>query len=68
MNTIRKSLKQAIAGSGLSDKRLGELSGVNRLSIGRFMQDRTSLSLEQAEMLAKFFGLELKPARGKAKG
>lgn len=67
MKTLSDTLKKAITESGLSDKRLGELTGVNRLSIGRFMAGTQYLSMAQAEMLAVFFGLELKPAQRRGK-
>jgi len=63
MNKIQDTLKQAIADSGLSHLRLSILADVNRLSIMRFMRGDTSLSLEQAERLADFFGLELLPKK-----
>ncbi|HEX72727.1 MAG TPA: XRE family transcriptional regulator [Candidatus Hydrogenedentes bacterium] len=66
MKTITDVLKKMIANCGISDKRLGELAGVNRNSIARFMRGDTGLSLDQAENLALFFGLELKPARRSA--
>lgn len=52
-----------LAESGTSHKQLQKLCGVNRLSIGRFVRGMTSLSLEQAEMLATHFGLELLPGK-----
>lgn len=61
MITITESLKQALAECGLSQRRLERESGVNRNSIFRFMEGRTGLSLEQAEMLAAYFGLVLVP-------
>lgn len=63
MKTISDTLRKAVAGCGLSDNKLSELSGVNRLSLGRFMRGSQLLRMEQAEMLAAFFGLELKPAK-----
>ena len=58
---MKTTLKQAIRDCGLSDQRLGKLAGVNRLSLRRFLNGETSLSLEAAERLAEFFGLELRP-------
>lgn len=60
MQTITETLKNAIRESGLSDRNLGMQTGVNRQSIGRFRSGQTSLTLQQAEQLAKFFGLELR--------
>lgn len=58
---MQDTLKQAITDSGLSHLRLSILADVNRISVMRFMRGDTSLSLEQAERLADFFGLELQP-------
>jgi len=66
MQTMIEILKKAIRDSGLPDIRLGELAGVNRQSIARFMRGETSLYLDAASKLAEFLGLELKP-KGKAK-
>jgi predicted transcriptional regulator len=59
MGQITDILKDAIQNSGLSNKKLGILSGVNRNSIARFLRGSTGLSLEQAEMLVEFFGIKL---------
>jgi len=61
MKPISEPLKEVIRASGLSDRNLGIQTGVNRQSIGRFVSGQTSLTLEQAERLAEFFGLELRP-------
>ena len=61
MKPISEPLKKVIRASGLSDRNLGIQTGVNRQSIGRFVSGQTSLTLEQAERLAEFFGLELRP-------
>ena len=56
---IQDTLKQVIADSGLSHRGLSIAAGVNRLSIMRFMRGETSLSLEQVDRLAEYFGLVL---------
>jgi plasmid maintenance system antidote protein VapI len=61
MKTMRDALKKAIRDSGLSDRSIGIQAEVNRQSIARFVSGQTSLTLEQAEHLAQFFGLELRP-------
>lgn len=60
---IQDTLKRAIEESGLSQRGLSNVAGVNRLSIMRFMRGETSLSLEQADRLAEFFGLVLVPEK-----
>jgi len=67
MQTIIDTLKRAIRDSGLSDLKLGQLAGVNRQSIARFVRGETSLDLEPASKLAAFFGLELKPKAKKGR-
>ena len=61
MQLIRDALKKAIRDSGLSDRSLGIQAEVNRQSIARFVSGQTSLTLDQVERLAEFFGLELRP-------
>ncbi len=57
MASVTEVLKQAIRKSGLSDRRLGMLTGIHRQSIGRFMAGQTGLRLDQIDKLAEFFGL-----------
>ena len=59
MPPITDTLKEAIRDCGLSNRKLQELSGVNRNSIARFMRGSTGLTLVQAEMLVEFFGIKL---------
>ncbi len=61
MNTLSDALKKALAECGLSQRRIERESGVNRNSIFRFMEGRTGLSLEQADMLVQYFGLAVVP-------
>ncbi len=56
-------LRDAVRASGLSMKKLSELSGVNRVSLMRFMDGRTDLNLMAASRLAEFFGLVLVPEK-----
>lgn len=68
MKTISQTLREKVIESGLSQFQLYRESGVNRVSIGRFLAGRTGLSMEQLDMLAVYFGLELRPAKAKRKG
>jgi transcriptional regulator with XRE-family HTH domain len=61
MGNIIDTLKKLISERGISHARIERECGVNRISIGRFMSGKTSLSLDQAERLAEYFGLELTP-------
>ena len=54
-------LRQAIADSGLPLLTLEQETGVLRATIMRFMRGDTSLRLDKADALARFFGLELQP-------
>jgi hypothetical protein len=61
MRTIRDVLRDTIAGSGKSLRLLAEAAGVDRTTLVRFVNGR-GLSLNAAEALAGYFGLELAPA------
>jgi transcriptional regulator with XRE-family HTH domain len=65
MQTIQDTLKEAITASGLSGYELERRTGVNRLSVGRFMRGVTGLNMEQAQLLADYFGLALLPVNTK---
>ena len=65
MGTI---LRNEVKASGLSIKKLSELSGVNRISLMRFMRGDTDLNLSAASRLADFFGLELQPKQTRKRG
>ena len=57
--TMTDVLRQTIRESGLSMLRLSEATGVQRLSIARFLNESQSLRLDCADKLARHFGLEL---------
>lgn len=57
------TLRAAVRRTDYSMKKLSELSGVNRISLMRFMDGRTDLNLSAASKLADFLGLELQPKR-----
>lgn len=61
-------LRDAVNASGLSMRRLSILSGVNRISLMRFMAAETDLNLGAASRLADFFGLELQPKQTRKRG
>ncbi len=54
-------LRDAVRASGLSMKKLSEDSGVNRISLMRFMGGSMNLNLHAASRLAAYFGLVLVP-------
>jgi plasmid maintenance system antidote protein VapI len=60
ITSMTESLKKAIRDSGLSFRFLGHESGVKRQSLMKFMSGETSLRLDMADKLAKYFELELK--------
>jgi transcriptional regulator with XRE-family HTH domain len=59
--TLSEALRQAIRDSGLALAALERETGVQRMSIGRFMRGERSLRLDKADRLAAFLGLELRP-------
>jgi hypothetical protein len=61
--TMSDALKKAIAESGKSLIGIQRETGVNRISLIRFMRGETSLRLDVADKLAVYFGLELRPKR-----
>ena len=65
--TLTQALKQAIAESDLPVYRLAMLADVQRASIERFMQGRQSLRLDKADALARFFRIECRRTRRKAR-
>jgi len=61
MNTISRVLLEAIEASGLSDRKLGMVAGVDRLGIGRFRRGG-HLRSDTIDALCLALGLELKSA------
>jgi transcriptional regulator with XRE-family HTH domain len=53
-------LKQAISKSGISYAELERETGVKRASIMRFMRGETSLRLDLADQIARYFGIEIR--------
>jgi hypothetical protein len=64
---ITQALRQAIADSGLSFKRLEKETGVLRQSLMKFARGEQSLRGDVMDKLAVYFGLELRPV-SKRKG
>jgi hypothetical protein len=60
---ISSVLRQAIADSKLSFKRLEKETGVLRQSLMKFSRGEQSLRGDLMDRLAIFFGLELRPKR-----
>lgn len=57
--SMTDALRRVIAESGLSHNALAAQSGVQRMSIVRFLSGTQSLRLDAADKLAAFFGLEV---------
>lgn len=57
--TISDVLRQTIRQSGIPLLTLAEETGVQRASIGRFVNESQSLRLDCADKLARHFGLVL---------
>jgi plasmid maintenance system antidote protein VapI len=64
---ITDSLRNAINSSELSFLALEKATGVIRQSLMTFARGESGISIEAADKLAVYFGLELQPAR-KRKG
>ena len=58
--TMSDVLRDAIQESGLSAYRISKDTGLVVSSIIRFVDGETSLRLDKADVLAEYFGLELK--------
>ncbi len=60
---MTEALREAIADSDLSFKALERETGVVRQSLMKFMRGETSLRLDIADKLARFFGLHVVPGK-----
>lgn len=59
--TLEKSIKRALSESGKSVNSIAKESGVSQPVLQRFISGKRSLTLDTAERLCDFLGLELKP-------
>ena len=59
--TMTETLRAAIRGSGLSAYRISKDTGLMAMSIIRFVESKTSLRLDKADVLAEYLGLRLAP-------
>jgi plasmid maintenance system antidote protein VapI len=64
--SLTEALRRAIAESGMAHIAIARATGVQRMSIVRFLNGTQSLRLDAADKLAAFFGLQL--LRPKRKG
>ncbi|MBM3996754.1 MAG: helix-turn-helix domain-containing protein [Planctomycetes bacterium] len=65
---ITDLLRQTIIESGMTMKAIERETGVQRLSIVRFIRGEQSIRLDVADKLAAYFGLALQPIKAKKKG
>jgi hypothetical protein len=63
--TMSEVLRQAIRGSGKALIALERETGIQRMSLSRFVRGQRSLRLDLADKLATYFRLELRPKRQK---
>jgi hypothetical protein len=63
--TITAMLRDAIRESGESVLTLERKTGVQRMSLFRFLSGKQSLRLDKAEILMEYFGFELVKRKGK---
>ena len=64
---IIEILRKQIEKSGLSRYRISQDTGVDQATLCRLMQGKT-ITVETADILLKYLGLELKPKKSKKKG
>ena len=55
---LEDALRKAIAESDVSHAAIERATGVNRLTISRFLRGLTSLRLDKADDLAEFLGID----------
>ena len=63
--TITQALRDAINKSDLSFAALERETGVVRQSLMKFARGERSLRLDMADRLVSYFGLEVRPRKGK---
>ncbi len=65
---IAEAIRKAAKKSGVSMYRVSADTGISQATLSRFMAGKNQVSLEYADILCGYFGLELKPkARAKKK-
>lgn len=65
---ILKQIKKAIEDSGLSQYRIAKDTGIDKSAINRLMKEtKGCISLEKADILCDYLGLELKPKQPRKK-
>jgi plasmid maintenance system antidote protein VapI len=68
MPSMSETLRKAILDTGLPLLQVAKATGVERASLSRFVRGERTLRLDMADRLAAYFGLELRPTRGKGRG
>ncbi len=59
-NSLTNTLRKVFKASGYSFRYVETQTGIKRQSLMKFMKEEQSLRLDKADLLADFFGLELK--------
>lgn len=62
---IIEQLREAMAASGKTQTELSEATGIQQASLSRFLTGKRGLRIEDADKLAAYFGLELRPEEKK---
>lgn len=71
MNTepkISQQLRQAIRGADMSLNRMARETGVAASVLSRFLRGEQGITMDTADMLASYLGLNLLPTKRKTKG
>jgi transcriptional regulator with XRE-family HTH domain len=63
---IIETVRRQIEKSGLSRYQISQDTGVDQATLSRLMQGKT-VTVETADILLKYFGLELKPKKKRGK-
>ena len=60
-NKLEATLRKAIERSEASRYAISQATGIPQSALSRFVSGERSISLDYADKLARYFGLELKP-------
>ena len=63
--SILEQLKAALLASGKSQREIEDAVGIPQASISRFINGKRGLRIEDADALASYLGMELRPAEAK---
>lgn len=65
---ILETIKNEIEKSGLSRYRISKDTGVDQATLSRLMSSGRGISVETADMLFEYFGIEVRPKKAGKRG